>query len=190
MKNQRIMKNNRIEPNSGSEGENNMEVVVVKDGQRLPLRPTCGQAVYETACSFAGNDEELTVKSASNRICPSQHGRLSTQGKERAYFTRGRYLSCRSQMVLKKALTISCSRSIRTDGGKFINTTDLMMLSDEEVMEICRLSGPQVMEICRLSGPHLELLNFHLLSLASFIRYHYEESTTLGDISKAEARAL
>ena len=99
----------------------NMEVVVVKDGQRLPLRPTCGQAVYETACSFAGNDEELTVKSASNRICPSQHGRLSTQGKERAYFTRGRYLSCRSQMVLKKALTISCSRSIRTDGGKFIN---------------------------------------------------------------------
>lgn len=179
MKNQRIMKNNRIEPNSGSEGENNMEVVVVKDGQRLPLRPTCGQAVYETACSFAGNDEELTVKSASNRICPSQHGRLSTQSQENAYFTRDRYLSYRSETVSKKALTMSGSGSIRTDGGKFINTTDLIILSDQ-----------QVMEICRLSGPHLELLNFHLLSLASFIRYHYEESTTLGDISKAEARAL
>ena len=51
-----------------------------------------------------------------------------------------------------------------------------MMLSDE-----------QVMEICRLSGPHLEYLNFHLLRLAGFIRSHYEERTALDTSPKAAA---
>ena len=169
--------NSVIAPDSGSERKNNMNIV--RDRQLLALSNKYEQAVFEAANSIAGNSEELTDKSASGRISPSQHGRLSTQSQEKAYFTRDRYLSYRSETVSKKALTMSGSGSIRTDGGKCINTTDLIILSDQ-----------QVMEICRLSGPHLELLNFHLLSLASFIRYHYEESTTLGDISKAEARAL
>ena len=169
--------NSVIAPDSGSERKNNMNIV--RDRQRLALSNKYEQAVFEAANSIAGNSEELTDKSASGRISPSQHGRLSTQSQENAYFTRDRYLSYRSETVSKKALTMSGSGSIRTDGGKFINTTDLIILSDQ-----------QVMEICRLSGPHLEFLNFHLLRLASFIRYHYEDSTALGDISKAEACAL
>ena len=150
MYNQSFMKNIVAEPNSGSEEKNDMDVE--RNSQRLPLRRACGQAVYEAACGFAGNAEELTVKSASDGISPSRHGRLSAQAKEKACFASDGYISCGSQAASKKALTISGFSSIRTDGGKFINTADLMMLSDE-----------QVMEICRLSGPHLEYLNFHLL---------------------------
>lgn len=148
----------------------------VRDCQRLPLRRACGQAVYEAACGFAGNAEELIVTSASVGISPSRHGRLSAQAKEKACFASDGYISCGSQAASKKALTISGFSSIRTDGGKSINTADLMMLSDE-----------QVMEICRLSGPHLEYLNFHLLRLAGFIRIHYEERTALDTSPKAAA---
>ena len=170
MYNQRFMKNSVIAPISGLERKNNMDVV--RDCQRLPFRRKCEQAVYEAACSFAGNTEELNAKSAANRIRPSLHDGLSTQNKVKADFIRDKYISCRSQTASKKALTISGLSRIRTDGEKFINTVDLMMLSDE-----------QVMEICRLSGPHLEYLNFYLLRLSSFISVHYEVSTPLEQYS-------